>query len=55
MLIEITTGPDGNVWFTEASGDKIGRVSLFGAVTDFPVPTLNSVPSLDFHGGLLAC
>ena len=22
----ITTGPDGNLWFTEAFGDKIGRI-----------------------------
>jgi streptogramin lyase len=23
----ITAGPDGNLWFTESSGDKIGRIS----------------------------
>ena len=23
----ITTGPDGNVWFTEAFGNKIGRIT----------------------------
>ena len=23
----ITAGPDGNLWFTESSGDKIGRIT----------------------------
>jgi streptogramin lyase len=31
----ITVGPDGNVWFTEASTDKIGRITPSGIVTEF--------------------
>jgi streptogramin lyase len=32
----ITSGPDGNLWFTELLGHKIGRVTAVGAITDFP-------------------
>jgi virginiamycin B lyase len=41
---EITLGPDGNLWFTEYFGDKIGRVTPAGRITEFPVPTANSRP-----------
>src|SRR5262245_26204002 len=44
----ITTGPDGNLWFTEWSScisspsgcprDAIGRITTSGVVTDFPLP-----------------
>jgi streptogramin lyase len=40
----IVTGPDGNLWFTEASGKKIGRITPLGTVTEFPVPTAGSRP-----------
>ncbi|MFN8185364.1 MAG: fibronectin type III domain-containing protein [Candidatus Nanopelagicales bacterium] len=33
----ITAGPDGNMWFTEASGDKVGRITPAGVITEFPV------------------
>jgi virginiamycin B lyase len=33
----ITRGPDGNVWFTEYSGQRIGRVTPDGAITEFPI------------------
>ena len=32
----ITTGPDGNLWFTEYGGDKIGRITPSGTITEFP-------------------
>src|SRR5262249_56512797 len=32
---EITTGPDGNLWFTEFSGRRIGRLTTAGAFTEF--------------------
>src|SRR5262245_27557490 len=41
----ITVGPDGNLWTTEASANKIGRISTGGAVTEFPIPTAGSYPS----------
>jgi streptogramin lyase len=35
----ITSGPDGNLWFTEPDDNKIGRMSPTGVVTEFPLPT----------------
>jgi virginiamycin B lyase len=32
----ITAGPDGNIWFTEENGNRIGRITLGGAITEFP-------------------
>src|SRR5450631_3218903 len=40
----ITAGPDGNLWFTELIGDKIGRITPLGVVTEFPGVTAGSVP-----------
>jgi streptogramin lyase len=40
----ITAGPDGNLWFTETAGNKIGRISPAGSLTEFTVPTPNSSP-----------
>ena len=31
----ITRGPDGNLWFTEIEGNRIGRVTPLGVVTEF--------------------
>src|SRR2546427_332662 len=33
----IVTGPDGNLWFTEFNGEKIGRITTRGVFTEFPV------------------
>ncbi len=38
----ITLGPDGNLWFTEADGNNIGRLTPAGSITEFPVPTTGS-------------
>jgi hypothetical protein len=32
------------MWFTEYAGNKIGRIDVFGAITEFPLPTANSYP-----------
>lgn len=32
----ITPGPDGELWFTEYGGGKIGRITTAGVVTEFP-------------------
>jgi uncharacterized protein (TIGR03437 family) len=37
-LAGIAAGPDGNLWFTELDGKKIGRITTAGAITEFPVP-----------------
>jgi streptogramin lyase len=41
QLLSITTGPDGNGWFTEILGTttyQIGRITQQGAITEFAVP-----------------
>jgi streptogramin lyase len=40
----IAQGPDGNMWFTEKSGDAIGRITPGGTVTEFPLPTVGGTP-----------
>lgn len=34
----ITLGPDGSLWFTEKTGNKIGRITTEGVIVEFPVP-----------------
>jgi streptogramin lyase len=41
---DIAAGPDGNLWFTEGDGNKIGRLTTSGSFTEYPVPTSNSRP-----------
>jgi virginiamycin B lyase len=31
-------GHDGNLWFTEYDGSKIGRITPAGTITEFPLP-----------------
>jgi len=41
----ITRGPDGNVWFTEATGNAIGRITpSTGSQQSYPLPTAGSDP-----------
>lgn len=35
--IYIDRGPDGNLWFTEDFGNKIGRITPTGKITEFPL------------------
>jgi streptogramin lyase len=51
----ITSGPDGALWFTELRADRIGRVTLDGTITTFPLPSADSQPLaivLGADGGL---
>ena len=41
----IVTGPDGNLWFTEQTADKIARITTTGVITEFTVPTAASEPT----------
>lgn len=42
---EIVLGPDGrHLWFTEFSGNKIGRISENGQIREFAIPTAASAP-----------
>src|SRR5258708_34521423 len=47
----ITAGPDGNPWFTEASGKQIGRLTPRGAGTPVALPTPGSRPAPHRAGG----
>jgi virginiamycin B lyase len=38
------TGSDGALWFTEYFGDRIGRVTTSGAITEYPLPRPSSEP-----------
>jgi streptogramin lyase len=40
----ITTGPDGNLWFTEYGSGKIGRITPGGVINEFLLPNPNSGP-----------
>src|SRR5437763_696124 len=42
--IGITTGPDGNLWFSVWAGSHIGRITTAGTITEFPIPTQSSLP-----------
>jgi virginiamycin B lyase len=38
----MTLGSDGNLWFTEWAGNKIGRVTPGGSFVEFPIPSSTS-------------
>lgn len=44
-LSAITTGPDGNLWFTESFANQIGTISPTGTIEEFAVPTNNAAPA----------
>ncbi len=46
---DLALGPDGNLWFTEAQGNRVGKVTPEGVITEFPIPTPGSFP-----GGITA-
>jgi streptogramin lyase len=45
---DITTGSDGNLWFTEVTADAqsgtIGRITPDGVISEFPLPTSHTYP-----------
>ena len=38
--VAITAGPDGALWFTNASNNSIGRITTAGVVTNYTNPTI---------------
>jgi streptogramin lyase len=46
VLWDITAGPDGNLWFTENIGNRIGRIT----VPPFNPPVPMSAASRKVHG-----
>lgn len=46
VIIEnLTSGPDGTLWFTENAPGRIGRITPNGQITDFPLPDADNTPS----------
>src|SRR4051794_23819143 len=41
----ITLAADGNLWFTEHAGNRIGRITSQGVITEFLLPTNASQPA----------
>jgi streptogramin lyase len=41
----ITRGPDGNLWFTVPQGNEIVRITTAGVLTEFFLPSFNTLPS----------
>lgn len=39
----IVVGADHNLWFTEQGGEKIGRITTGGVITEFPIPGAQSL------------
>jgi streptogramin lyase len=51
---QITTGPDGNLWFTEAGANNIGEIDpITHAVAEFPIPTASQTNGIT-AGGIAA-
>jgi virginiamycin B lyase len=48
--IYVAPGPDGNMWFTEYHGSRIGKITPDGVITEYPTPTPNSGP-ISIHNG----
>ncbi|HEX2916085.1 MAG TPA: Ig-like domain repeat protein [Chloroflexia bacterium] len=40
----ITKGPDDNLWFVEVGGNKVGKITTAGAITEYTIPTGSSSP-----------
>ena len=40
----IVAAPDGAIWFAEGQGNKIGRITTGGNITEFAVPLANAQP-----------
>ena len=41
----IARGPDGALWFTEQSADRIGRITMAGAITEYALPSPGGAPT----------
>ena len=40
----LVSASDGALWFTENSGNKIGRITTAGVITEYSIPTNSSRP-----------
>ncbi len=39
----MVVGPDNNLWFVELGGQKVGRITTAGVITEFPVPNAQAL------------
>ncbi|HLW85863.1 MAG TPA: hypothetical protein VKR60_11670 [Candidatus Sulfotelmatobacter sp.] len=39
----MVVGPDKNLWFVELGGQKVGRITMAGVITEFPVPNAQAL------------
>jgi streptogramin lyase len=46
----ITAGPDGNLWFTENSPGKVGKITTAGILTEYPLASTFAAPSIITQG-----
>jgi streptogramin lyase len=46
----LAVASDGNIWFAEETGNRIGRLTLAGVLAEFPLPNPGSLP----HGVTMA-
>ena len=46
LLLEVVTGPDGNLWFTENGASMIGRITPAGTVSAWPVTANSNVTGI---------
>ncbi len=44
-VLGITAAFDGNLWFTEQTANKIGRITTAGVITEFPLPVAGTQPA----------
>ena len=42
--VGIAAGPDNAIWFTEYNGNRIGRITPDGEITEYVIPTRRSAP-----------
>src|SRR5207302_11228282 len=44
LPVGIASGTDGYLWFTDATGNAIGRITTTGTISEFALPTPQSLP-----------
>jgi len=44
LPVGIASGADGYLWFTDAAGNAIGRITTTGTISEFALPTPQSLP-----------
>lgn len=42
--LSITHGPEGDIWFTEYRGERLGRITTGGEVSELPLPSTSAHP-----------